>query len=320
MNSLTNVETSLTMSSREIAELTGKRHDHVMRDIRAMLIELHGEAGLPNFGASYLNEQNKAQPCFNLPKRETLILVSGYSVALRAKIIDRWQELEGQLQQPQHQIPQTRAEALRLAADLEEQNAKLVTQIEQNRPKVDFFDKVVDAENTLPVGDVAKILGTGEHRLFKLLRDERLMNKENIPYQRYLDTGLFLVKTTIHQFEDRGRQIVNRTPVVTGKGLAYLQNKYFPVGSRQLSLLHKNPNPPGSIKPGSTTDRVLKLLTDHPRKTYSESEIMREIRSTHGSVSFALVQLRHFGAITAIPSEQNDRYFLYRIKNEALAA
>ena len=91
---------TLTMSSQEIAELTGKRHDHVMRDIRALLVELHGEEGLPSFGASYINEQNKAQPCFNLPKRESLILVSGYNVKMRAAIIDRWQQLEEQVAAP----------------------------------------------------------------------------------------------------------------------------------------------------------------------------------------------------------------------------
>ena len=85
----------LTMTSREIAELAGKRHDHVMRDIRVMLVELHGEGGVPSFGGTHNDPQNgQPYPIFKLPKRETLILVSGYSVAMRAKIIDRWQELE----------------------------------------------------------------------------------------------------------------------------------------------------------------------------------------------------------------------------------
>ena len=82
------------MSSVEIAQRTGKRHDHVLRDIREMLDELYPEGGAPKFGGSYLSEQNKPQPCFNLPKRECIILASGYSVNLRAAIIDRWQELE----------------------------------------------------------------------------------------------------------------------------------------------------------------------------------------------------------------------------------
>lgn len=83
------------MSSLEIAELTGKRHDHVMRDIRLMLAELHGEGGVLSFGDTQTNPQNgQTYPIFNLPKRETLILVSGYNVQVRARIIDRWQELE----------------------------------------------------------------------------------------------------------------------------------------------------------------------------------------------------------------------------------
>lgn len=82
------------MSSREIAKLTGKRHDHVMRDIRTMLsgLQING----PNFGGVYIDTKGETRSCFNLPKRETLIFVSGYSVELRARIIDRWMELEEQ--------------------------------------------------------------------------------------------------------------------------------------------------------------------------------------------------------------------------------
>ncbi|MBK1688884.1 hypothetical protein CKO37_15430 [Rubrivivax gelatinosus] len=85
------------MSSREIAQLTGKRHDNVMADIRKMLVELHGEGGLLSFQDTHANEQNgQNYPIFRLPKRETLILIAGYSIPLRARIIDRWQELEEQ--------------------------------------------------------------------------------------------------------------------------------------------------------------------------------------------------------------------------------
>lgn len=93
-------EAGLTMTSREIAELTGKEHRNVMRDIRAMLVELHGEKDVLKFEHISLDAYGREQPCFRLPKRETLILVSGYSTELRARIIDRWQELEGQVAQP----------------------------------------------------------------------------------------------------------------------------------------------------------------------------------------------------------------------------
>lgn len=92
MNTIISASKAQTMSSREIAEITGKRHDNVMADIRKMLSDLNLNA--PDFSGVYKDQQLIDRPCYALPKRETLILVSGYSVAMRAKIIDRWQELE----------------------------------------------------------------------------------------------------------------------------------------------------------------------------------------------------------------------------------
>lgn len=96
MNSITTINTPsvLTMSSREIAELTEKEHKHVKRDIEVMLAQL-GEDG-SKFGRIYLDSMNRQQGEYRLPKRETTILVSGYSVVLRARIVDRWMELEEQ--------------------------------------------------------------------------------------------------------------------------------------------------------------------------------------------------------------------------------
>jgi hypothetical protein len=65
----------LTMSSLEIAGLTGKAHAHVLRDAGKMLTELG--IGESKFGSSYVTEQNKSVRLLNLPKRECLILVSG---------------------------------------------------------------------------------------------------------------------------------------------------------------------------------------------------------------------------------------------------
>lgn len=85
----------LTMSSIEIARLTEKPHDNVIRDIKAMLTDLSFEAS--DFAGTYIDPTGRKLPCFNLPKRETTILVSGYSVVLRARIVDRWMELEEQV-------------------------------------------------------------------------------------------------------------------------------------------------------------------------------------------------------------------------------
>ena len=96
ISSLTTIATGTsekTMSSLEIAELTGKRHADVMRDIRTMLRDL-GQ-GLSNFAQAYRHPQNGQEfPCFNLPRDLTFTLVTGYSIPLRKKVIDRWMELE----------------------------------------------------------------------------------------------------------------------------------------------------------------------------------------------------------------------------------
>ena len=97
----------MTMSSLEIAKLTGKEHFNVLVDIRKMLEEL--ELGDLKFQDTYLSAQKKQMPCFNLPKRECFILVSGYNLKLRAAIIDRWQELEGAAPKPLTQIEQATA-------------------------------------------------------------------------------------------------------------------------------------------------------------------------------------------------------------------
>jgi phage regulator Rha-like protein len=89
-NQLSNLIVSMT--SLEIAEMTSKEHKNVLVDIRTMLDELKID-GL-DLQLIYRDSMNRKQVMFSLPKRETLILVSGYSIELRTKIIDRLDYLE----------------------------------------------------------------------------------------------------------------------------------------------------------------------------------------------------------------------------------
>ena len=81
-----------TISSRDIARITGKPHSDVLKDVRRILEEV--QIGLGQFSSSYLNAQNKPQPCFVLPRRECDLVISGYSAKYRLAIIDRWRALE----------------------------------------------------------------------------------------------------------------------------------------------------------------------------------------------------------------------------------
>lgn len=81
-----------TMSSREIAELTGKTHKNVIRDIREMMGQLdHGSKLIHQF--STLDARGYTSE-INLPRRECEILITGYDTKRRAAVIDRWMELE----------------------------------------------------------------------------------------------------------------------------------------------------------------------------------------------------------------------------------
>ncbi|CAO4183311.1 hypothetical protein CLBKND_04199 [Methylorubrum aminovorans] len=77
----------LTMSSIDIADLTGKRHDNVVRNIRVLFQQLG--IGQSKFGSSYLAQNEKMEPCFHLPYDETMALITGYSVPLRMAVAGR---------------------------------------------------------------------------------------------------------------------------------------------------------------------------------------------------------------------------------------
>ena len=87
------IENKLAMDSRDIAKQTGKQHKIVMRDIRDML-EKMGTKMNSSFESTYLDAYGREKPCYKLPHRELLILLTGYSVELRTAVIDRWAYLE----------------------------------------------------------------------------------------------------------------------------------------------------------------------------------------------------------------------------------
>lgn len=97
-NNLLSTITIPTMSSLEIAELTGKRHSDVMIDIRRILEE--AEIDSTEFSAQYKDTSGKSNPCYHLPRFECDLVITGYSVKYRAAIIKRWHELEVQVRLP----------------------------------------------------------------------------------------------------------------------------------------------------------------------------------------------------------------------------
>lgn len=100
MNEIMNVHKVQTMSSREIAELTGKRHCDVIRDIRVIIKQLEDDADLRHEEFQQVTDNRGYTAEYLLTKNQTLLLMTGYSVPLRQKLINRWQELEEQVAKP----------------------------------------------------------------------------------------------------------------------------------------------------------------------------------------------------------------------------
>lgn len=92
MSELLTFNNELTMSSREIATLTGKKHYNVMRDIENLAAQL--EVDVSKFEHIYTDSQNREQTEYLLDIETCLCLVACYNAKQRMKIIKRWQELE----------------------------------------------------------------------------------------------------------------------------------------------------------------------------------------------------------------------------------
>lgn len=173
MNQLMAMNNEVTMTSREIAELVGKEHKHVMRDLRVLSEQL-GDM-FEGVVQVWTHPQNKQQYEEYAIKRDTCItLLTGYDPVSRMKVIKRWQELE-EAQKPA--IPQTYAAALleagRLALELEESEKQLAIAA----PKADVFDKIVERNSLMNATQVGSKIGLSAYSLNKLLDKYGVYNK-----------------------------------------------------------------------------------------------------------------------------------------------
>ena len=228
-----------TMTSLEIAEVTGKQHQHIMRDIRAILSQ---GVDASNFGlTSYTDKSNRQSPCYELTKKGCLILASGYDALLREKIINRWEELETKERAGGFVVPQTFSQALMLAAkqqeQIEEQRAALAQQGEEivklsnevmtMKPKATYYDLILNNPSTVTITQIAQDYGMSAKKFNQILCDFRIQHKVNKQWILYADNinkGYVQSKPTNIPLANGTEKVVYNTEW-TQKGRIFLYEK-----------------------------------------------------------------------------------------------
>jgi phage antirepressor YoqD-like protein len=209
------------MTSREIAELTGKRHGNVTRVCRilkalAVTPQIEQLTFLHN-GNNYIE--------FRLNKRDSLVLVARLSPEFTGRVVDRWIELEAVVAPPATHVPATLSGALRLAADqaelIEHQQAALTAAA----PAVEFVGRYVDSTGLKGFRQVCKLLSAKENVFRAFLLQKKIMYRlgsEMVPFAQHLDAGRFVVKTGTSESSGHAFNCAKFTP----KGVEWIAGEF----------------------------------------------------------------------------------------------
>lgn len=227
---ITNAEEKATITTLEIAEMMGVDHWQILRKIDGMSkngehIKGYLEILTDNnivvsdylIPFSYKDASGKENKCYKVTKMGCDFLANKFTgekgVIFTAKYVKRFAEMEQELKP---RVPTTYKEALLETIRLLEENEKLEKENNELKPKAEFFDTVADSKTAISMNEVAKVLnikGYGRNNLFEYLRNNGILDKYNVPYQRYVDCGYFRV---IEQ-----KYMRNGEPQVTTKTLVY---------------------------------------------------------------------------------------------------
>ena len=108
---------------------------------------------------------------------------------------------------------------------LQQQNQEQQLLLEEQQPKVEFYDDVAGSKDAVAMKEVAKVLGIkgmGRNKLFKFLRDKKILDRNNMPYQEYVDRGYFRVIEQRYN-TNNGDIKITFTTLVYNKGIEYIR-------------------------------------------------------------------------------------------------
>ena len=134
-------------------------------------------------------------------------------------MIEYINKLESELER--FKLPQTYKEALLALVESVEERERLEVVIQEQKPYVEFSEAVLKSKDNINMETMAKVIceegvKIGRNRLFEFLRDERILQSSNIPYQTYMDRGWFKVTEKVKKTA-YGDKLFSTT-LVTPKG------------------------------------------------------------------------------------------------------
>jgi phage regulator Rha-like protein len=142
-----------SMSSKEMADLTEKRHDSVKRTMDTLAEK--GLIQLPQI-VEVTNHLGQTVTEYRIGKRDSFVIVAQLSPEFTARLVDRWQELEEQARNPITAL--SRLDLLKLALDSEEQRLQLEIKVGALAPKAEALDRLALADGSFCIRDAAKTL------------------------------------------------------------------------------------------------------------------------------------------------------------------
>jgi phage antirepressor YoqD-like protein len=217
------------MTSRDIADLVESRHDKVKQSIER-LVE-RGVIVQPPMGEEHTPDalgRTRVQAVYCVGKRDSYIIVAQLSPEFTARLVDRWQELEAGAAPA---VPQSMAQALRLAADQAERLEAQQLQIEAAKPAVEFVERYVQADGLKGFREVCKLLKANEARFREFVLSSRIMyrlGRALTAYQNHIDAGRFEVRAGVAQASDHAYS----TTKFTSKGVEWIAGEW---GKYQLA-------------------------------------------------------------------------------------
>jgi anti-repressor protein len=227
MNELINgssAENEQNFTSLKLAEVSGKRHDNVLKDIADESAKLGTEiAALIFEGTSYTDKSNRQSQMYNLTEKGWLQMGARYDAQVRYAIIDYAEKTHV----PK---PMTLLEALQIGITAEKGRLAAVKQLELQAPKIKVFDTITNSNRLSTVNEVAGSLNIGRNTFFGWLRDQKYIYTQknqgsHKPYQKYLDAGLMQYKV-VEFVKPNGKIALTYQPLFTGKGIAFISAKW----------------------------------------------------------------------------------------------